>query len=169
MTLPKEYVWTFERNGSSGNNYYIGTYNALIEGQTSYYMSTLDRNSLKLGANKSVYYTLGSYNRNLTLRASTGDRMYIYVNNSKVTGRSSNYNNQNFLQLYKVSVPGVTTEVNIPLETIDDATGQPVIAEDIKRNDFVNAIVTVSYNKNMGHFKFEVSNWEFGGGDVEFN
>lgn len=65
-----------------------------------------------------------------------------------------------------VTAPSV---VNIPLRTIDNRTGQAVDVNEISRNDFINAVVKVSYSKNQGHFVYEVKGWESAGGDVSFN
>ena len=61
------------------------------------------------------------------------------------------------------------TTVNIPLKTIDNATGQSMDVNEIRRNDFINVVVKVSYNTNKGHFEYEVQNWASAGGDVSFN
>lgn len=172
MDIPEEYVWTLEKNGS-GDNYYIGTADEMTEGETSYFMSNPTTNSVVLGANKSVYFTFedkeSSRQSYLTIRSSGSGSRYLNVSNNKVTGATRANNTTAYFRLYPVSMPLSTTEVDIPLETIDNTTGQPQATEEIKRNDFINTVVTVSYNKNKGHFEFEVNNWKSGGGDVNFN
>ena len=173
MSIPKEYVWTFDNTTSNNNNllanqYYIGTADAMKSGQTAYYIAQLSNNSATLGSNKSVYFTVGEKNNYLTFDCSSGgSTRYLYVNSSTVQGYSSNGTNAQFA-LYPVDVPtGHTTE--IPLNTINDRTGQPEEVTEINRNDFINAVVKVSYSKNQGHFIYEVQNWGEGGGNVSFN
>jgi chorismate synthase len=91
----------------------------------------------------------------------------MYLNNGNVQGYTSNGNSAQF-RLYPVEAPSSST-IEIPLKTINNATGQAEDVEHIGRNDFINAIVKVSYSKNKGHFTFEVIDWYSGGGDVEFN
>ena len=167
MSIPKEYVWTFDNSNLSANQYYIGTADAMKSGQTAYYMAQPTNNSVPLGSNKSVYFTVGENNNYLTFEASSGNLRYLYVNNNIVQGYSSNRTNAQFM-LYPVDVPiGSVTE--IPLNTIDDRTGQAEEVTQISRNDFINAVVKVSYSKNQGHFVYEVQNWGEAGGDVSFN
>ncbi len=176
MTISKEYVWSLEKAGTSGNNYYIGTADAMIEGETSYYMNNPTTSSISLADSRSVYYTFArtytgnNWNRQyyLTMRSSGNGSRYIRVSDNKAIG-SSNTNNANYFRLYPVAKSKSSAEFNIPVQSVDNVTGQAAIVEEIKRNDFVNAVVTVSYNKNKGHFTFEVKDWVLAGGNVSFN
>lgn len=60
---------------------------------------------------------------------------------------------------------------NIPifLKTINKETARPEDVRGIKRNDFINALVTVTYNETFGQFEFEVEDWTQAGGDITFN
>lgn len=175
MSIPKEYVWSLDNNGLAANRFYIGTAEALDEGQTSYYMyinNPSSRNSaVKLGANPSYYFTVADTgsgsNQYITFQSSgNGNYRYLGTNNGNVVGQQSG-NTAHFL-LYPVEVP-TASEATIPVRTINQATGQPEDVEQINRNDFINAVVKVSYSKNQGHFIFEVKDWDTGGGDVDFN
>lgn len=173
MSVPKEYVWTFDNKNADGsklgaNNYYIGTDAATSTGATSYYMSDPTSNSITLGANRSVYFTVEDRQSYLTLKSSSnGTYKYVYVNNGKVQGYTTNGISAQF-KLYPVEAPS-SSAIEIPLKTVDNTTGQAVDVEQINRNDFINAVVKVSYSKNQGHFIFEVREWNTGGGDVSFN
>ena len=172
-TVPKEFVWTFDNKNANGtqlgaNNYYIGTDAATSTGATSYYMNNPTNSSITLGANKSVYFTVEERQSHLTLKSSgNGTYKYVYLNNGKVHGYNGNGSSAQF-KLYPVEAPSSST-VEVPVRTINPATGQAEDVEQISRNDFINAIVKVSYSKNKGHFTFEVRDWYTGGGDVEFN
>ena len=173
MSVPKEYVWTFDKKKSDGtqlgaNNYYIGTAAATNSGATSYYMNDPTVNAVTLGANKSVYFTAEDKNSYITFKSSAnGTYKYVYLNNGKIQGYGTNGNSAQF-KLYQVEAPS-SSIIEVPLKTIDNATGQAEDVEQINRNDFINAVVKVSYSKNQGHFIFEVKDWGTGGGDVEFN
>ena len=176
MSVPKEYVWTFDNKNANGtqlgaNNYYIGTEAATSTGATSYYMNNPTSSSITLGANKSIYFTAEDKNSHITFKSSASSgktNIFIYVNNGKVIGYSSNNGNSAQFKLYPVEAPSSST-VEVPVKTINQATGQAEDVEQINRNDFINAVVTVSYSKNQGHFIFEVKDWGTGGGDVDFN
>lgn len=57
----------------------------------------------------------------------------------------------------------------IDLRTINKETARPEDVRGIKRNDFINALVTVTYNETFGQFEFEVEDWNQAGGDITFN
>ena len=167
--IPKEFVWVFDNTGLSSDQYYIGTHSAFQTGQTSYYIANPSTSDVKLGSNKSVYFTLADKSSRMTMR-STGvnTRYYLSISKSKPVGVSDNSSNSSYFELYPVVAPSVSSIV-VPVRTIDNATGQAFDVTQIKRNDFINAVVKVSYSKNQGHFIFEVQSWNSGGGDVEFN
>ena len=171
MSISKEYVWTFESTGSA-NRYYIGTAEALEEGQTSYYMADPTSSSVTLGSNKSVYFNAAdkTYNRNpyLSFQSSGNSNRYLSSSGSNVVGQRSNNDTKTLFELYRIDVPK-SSDIEIPVNTVNTATGQTEEVQQIRRNDFINAVVKVSYSKNMGHFSFEVSDWYSGGGNVEFN
>ena len=170
MSISKEYVWSFESTGQA-YKYYIGTANAMDEGQTSYYINDpSSSSSVTLGANRSVNFTAINQSKYLAFQSSgTGRYRYLSSSGSSVGGQRSSNNNSALFELYPVSIQPTTSDATIPVKTINPATGQAEDVEQISRNDFINAIVKVSYSKNKGHFTFEVRDWYTGGGDVEFN
>ncbi len=173
MSIPKEYVWSFESTGQA-YKFYIGTANAMEEGQTSYYINDpSSSSSVTLGANRSVNFAAINQSRYLAFQSS-GSGRYRYLSSSGTTvggqsGTSGNTATRALFELYPVSIQSTTSDATIPVKTINPATGQAEDVEQISRNDFINAIVKVSYSKNKGHFTFEVRDWYTGGGDVEFN
>ena len=177
MTVPKEYVWAFDNTGLSANKYYIGTHTAFESGQTSYYMSNPTSNSVVLGANKSVNFTASDLTvdrvAGIALKSSGNTGYYLSVNNGNVVGQNNigtqpaNKRRVHFA-LYPVEAPKVSS-FEVPVKTIDNATGQAFDVTQINRNDFINAVVKVSYSKNQDIIYFEVLWWNSAGGDVEFN
>lgn len=174
--IPKEYVWALDNTGLSGNQYYIGTPEILMSGdQTSYYMAQTSTSSVtlnsKFSTNDNFTFNTYTYDRNnyLSIRASAsnGNRYLQVGSNGSVSGTGNTGNNTRFY-LYPVEYSGVSAH-DIALRTIDETSGQAKDVLEIKRNDFINVLVVVSYNKNTGHFTFEVKDWNTGGGDVNFN
>jgi hypothetical protein len=170
MSISKEYVWCFERAGT--DKYYIGTADALSEGQTSYYIANpTSSSSAALGANKSVSFTAAERNSYISFQSSgSGNNRYLSSSGSTVGGQRNNTSNAALFELYPVTKQeSAAYDVSIPVRTINQATGQAEDVEQINRNDFINAVVKVSYSKNQGHFIYEVKDWNTGGGDVNFN
>ena len=63
----------------------------------------------------------------------------------------------------------VAHEATIPVSTIDKETGESVPMQRLRRNDFVNILVNVSYNDKSGEIEFEVSDWNEVEGDITFD
>lgn len=168
MSISKQYVWSFESAGA--NKYYIGTAKALDVGQTAYYIANpTSSSSVTLGANKSVNFTATDKNSYISFQSSgTGNYRYLYSSGSSVGGQKNNTATNALFELYPVMVT-TDTDISVPVRTINPVTGQAEDLEQINRNDFINAVVKVSYSKNKGHFIFEVKDWDTGGGDVDFN
>ena len=57
----------------------------------------------------------------------------------------------------------------IVLSTIDPVTSVVSPVNTIRRNDFINVLISVSYNKDLGDFEFEVKSWDEVSGSIEFN
>ena len=155
-------VWQLIKNG---NSYYIKNV------ETGQYIQGLSSSSSVTLGNNSVGYELTNSNNYIRLR---NNGRYIIVNSSNV-GTSTSGNNRNF-RFYKVTKKEtenqgqiITHKSPITLTTIDPITQQSSPTTAIKRNDFINVLVTVSYNPVAGKFEFKVEDWHEGGGNVEFN
>ena len=175
MSIPEEYVWTFDKGNLSSYEFYIGTSEIMSSGQTSYYMNSPSSANVGLSPNRSIYFTVtetSSFSRyylNFKSSEKSSNTPYIRVSDYNVTGTKNTGATTRFY-LYPVEQPkSASSTFKVPLETIDKTSGQPVLADKIERNDFIDAIVLVKYNKNKGHFEFEVKNWNSAGGDIEFN
>lgn len=78
--------------------------------------------------------------------------------------------------LYKVTFQGGSSSTvkaestpTIPINIIDNRTGVASPLTSIKRNDFIEITVNVSFNEQQGAIGFNTTNWQEGGGDVTFN
>ena len=96
------------------------------------------------------------------------------MNGSSVVGHnsSSNQNRRNFT-LYRVvkqsGVGDVSRTVTIPINILNAATGTVSPLTAIRRNDFIEMRVNVSYNTDKGTIDFEVMDWDKVNGDVTFD
>lgn len=159
---------------NSGNSYYIRNV------ETKGYMQAVSNNSaVTLGVNSVAfklddynYYYNYNYNSVITLKSNN----YVgVINSGTVRGYSSRSDNPVGFYFYKVTKKTETKTENInykkpiTLTSIDPVTQQSSRVAAIKRNDFINVLVTVSYNPVSGEFDFRVEDWQTGGGEVEFN
>ena len=173
-TVATDHVWQLVPTGQS-NKYYI------LNVESGLYMQAPTNSSIPLGANP-VAFTFASKtsgrNTYITMMGSNNSCAYVGNSNASyaVTGYSSNSNSGVYFTLYKVNKTATSTESNfisyntpIILTTIDPVTQQSSPTRAIKRNDFINVLVTVSYNSAAGKFDFHVEDWNEGGGSVEFD
>ena len=160
-------VWQLIKNG---NNYYIKNVNSGM------YMQAPTSSNVTMG-NSPIAYSINNNNSNNYLALQSGNYIEVRdrVNEYSVRG-NSRYGNSNRFYLYKVkktttqSTPqSITYKTPITLTSIDPVSQQSSKVTAIKRNDFINILVTVSYNPESGEFEFYVKDWESGGGNVEFN
>lgn len=151
--------------------YYIQTQ----YGGTTYYLGTpeLDTNIPMIPDQSSAtVFTAGTANRNLTFKSNSGSGYYINVYGGQqylVGGWGKNDGGSQF-KLYEVKQVMKAPKYSDPivLSTIDPVTSVVSPVNTIKRNDFINVLVSVSYNKDLGDFEFEVKPWNEVSGNIEF-
>lgn len=171
--LNHNYVWKFTRPSSDKNRYRIESM-----GATGYYMqsSQVSTSKIPLTVNpgNSDYFTASTSSNNIRLQ-STKSNYYLSVNNSSVIGNSSTGNSaqrRNNFYLYKVVKEyvsaDISSEATIPIRIVDKTSGEASLLTAIHRNDFIDVIVSVTYNEKTGNVQFEVSNWDEVYGDVTF-
>ena len=171
--LDESMVMKLIRVGS--DQYYIQTQYA----GTTYYLGTPGRNTnIPMIPNQSsaTVFTAGTANGNLTfLSNTTNSSGYDYINvhggdQDKVMGWGQNDGGSQF-KLYEVKQVMKAPKYSDPivLSTIDPVTSVVSPVNTIKRNDFINVLVSVSYNKDFGEFEFEVKPWNEVSGSIEFN
>ena len=169
--LPEELVWKLESTGTA-NEYYIKT-----PGTTPYYMENPGSN-VALVPMKGTYFTLGPGNSdaNIAMKSSSSDN-YINVNGDnqdQVMGWTAADGGSQY-QFYKVlqngidKVTPVTYNNKITLTRVDPISAVVTPVNTINRNDFINIVVTVSYNKDAGELEFKVSDWNSKTGEIIFN
>ena len=165
--LNHNYVWRLKK--VSGNNYNIESL-----GASGYYMkgSGLTSSTLPLtsAAAASDYFTVSQNSSYLVFKSTTSRGYYISASGNNVLGSTSTTGNGRRFRLFKVTTTNdiVTHKETIPIKTIDNTTGEAIPMQRINRNDFINILVNVSYNDNVGKLEFEVSDWDEVKGDVTF-
>ena len=157
--IPESLVWQLSPSGYS--NYTIGT-----AGDTKYYMDNPSDD----------YVTLGTSNKNTFTFSEDGGGYLIqsnglYLRNKNGTLRGDSDKATTFY-LFPVTRKEGSRVYSAPakLTRIDPETAVVSDVHTIARNDFINIVVTVSYNENSGKFMFEVKDWNGPvNGEIEYN
>ena len=148
--------------------------------ETGLYVQAPGNNSISLGASP-VAFTLSTietgiyiWNKTYYIALESNNRYITVETNGTVKG-VNNTGNGTYFRMYRVNKEtttnsGGTISYNTPitLTAIDPVTQQSSQVTAIKRNDFINVLVTVSYNPEAGTFEFYVQDWKTGGGSVDF-
>lgn len=172
-TSCNRYMWKLEKRDEGGyyiKNKYSENYIGYPNGSDTSIVSDKDQTAYFL------FSALDHTNGGFKMQAIKGDTK-TYLNDyggagNVIGGYSSETDGGSGFKFYEATLD--TKEAafkdNVILETIA-STGHSNPVMSIKRNDFISAIVTVTYNekKNEGFFNFVVIPWQIGGGDIEFN
>lgn len=159
-TQYKQSIWEVYRNGS-----------------TITIKSVLNGNYINIPTSNNSSVILGS-SSNLSLDNGNGriyrSSYYIYMNNNKATVRTNSSYRTNFTfypltaEEQKITESISSKEFTVPMQTLIDGVAQTTSI--IRRNDFINVLVTVSYNENTGTMDFHVQDWIGNkGGEIEFD
>lgn len=156
-------IWYIEKTSTG----YYYTFKSILNNK----FVELYASGLRLSSNASSWGF--DYNKPWAYYNNGRNYAYLYANNSKVS--SSNYNNATEFTFYPLTpqtAQGTTSgytdkNFNIPLQTIVDGVAEQTHI--IRRNDFIDVLVTVSYNENTGKIDFHVEDWSKKEGNVEFN
>ena len=150
---PWEYVWKFEKDSGSENCYNIRS----AQGPAYNYMLNPETNpqQLLLGVDDLPWFEL-SQNANGLCMKSMGNSQYVNVNggNQDVVMGWKNADGGSTFLLYPLKEGYI-----VPLSTIDPVTSQVRPVREIRRNDFISVLVTVSYNSHDGSFSFKALPW----------
>lgn len=153
----------------SGNTYTIrsASQNRYIDITTSDVVLTNSSTNLTISDNR-IYKSIGSWWNEETY--------YIKRNNNNDVNTTTSWWDAATFYFFPITKniteeivsEGVKKDFKVPLATIINGVSNPTTI--IRRNDFINVLVTVSYNKNSGSINFHVSDWNTGkGGDVTFD
>ena len=172
--LNHNYVWRFNRS-SSTNRYTIESMGATGYFMQSSQVSTNKAIPLTVTPGSSDYFTASTSSNNIRLQ-STRSNYYLSVNSNTAVGNNSTSTSgqrRNNFYLYKVNKEYVTADIThqetIPIRIVDKTTGEASQITSIKRNDFIDILVNVTYNEKTGNVEFEVSDWDEVNGEVTFD
>ena len=171
------YVWNLEPQGSIDNSYFIKN---LKENR---YIGTPSGNQLvktDLFKYDNGYFTFSDMTGGIQLLSTNGQYLNHYnhtENNSYglygFCGYHVSGDGGNPLVFYPIiggaSLPARFNE-NIDLKLIDPETAAVYPVTNIKRNDFINVLVSVAYNESGSRFDItSVTGWERKNEDIEFH
>lgn len=162
--IPESLVWQLSSSGYS--NYTIGT-----AGDTKYYMADPSDDYVTLGTSNSNTFTFSSKDSGYRIQSNGDDSRYLRNKNGNLRGDSDSKDATTFY-LFPVTREEGSRVYSAPadLTRIDPETAVVSDVHTIARNDFINIVVTVSYNENSGKFMFEVKDWNGPvNGEIEYN
>ena len=152
----------------------------VTKGNYNYKIKRYDENSyLSVSSNTVVLSSSGTAltiadGKIRTYYTSYNNYYYMNINGNGISTTSRQNAATTFtfypLEQTTIDVTGggtATKEFTIPLETIVDGVAEQTHI--IRRNDFIDVLVTVSYNENTGKIDFHVEDWSKKEGNVEFN
>ena len=168
----KDYLWILEWTGTE-NTYRIKNV------ATNRYIGKPNSGTVPMESSNNHPYRFYNYQSSYNDADSKGVQMSYnnggngtflndWSNQGAVIGGWNNNDDGNRFKFYLVE-KSIKYDAPITLTTIDPITQQSSPTTAIKRNDFINVLVTVSYNPVAGKFEFKVEDWHEGGGNVEFN
>lgn len=169
--LYDSYLWNFLYNKDEDGFYIYNT-------GTGLYVKAPENNN-NTGTTSLIQYkgdsrfTLTSHKNGGFHIFGNGTYLNNWANNGTHLGGWNEENDKNSAFNFYKAIPGGTAETsfneNIILETIDPVTAQVFPVSAIKRNDFINILVTTSFDEMNGDLLFEVVPWEKKSGEIEFN
>lgn len=168
----ENYLWKLEKASNTNHHYYISNSwnNKKYVGNPGNQGNT----AVKLYDNKGEGFVLENFNNNgVIMKYYNTTNHYLNDNsnnssNAFICGWGTKNDQGNSFVFYVVQ-NSLKHDTPIVLKTIDPVSQQSSPTTAIKRNDFINVLVTVSYNPVAGEFEFVVQDWKPGGGNVEFN
>lgn len=163
--IPESLVWELTKSGSK--YYTIGT-----AGETKYYMANPSTSAVKLGTSKNNTFKFSEKDGGYRIRSNVSDDEYYLRNDGGTLLGAKDKDYATIFYLFPVTRKEGAKAYSSPadLTRIDPETAVVSDVHTIARNDFINIVVTVSYNENRGEFMFEVNNWNAPvNGEIEYN
>ena len=160
--IPESLVWQLSSSGYS--NYTIGT-----AGDTKYYMADPSDDYVTLGTSNSNTFTFSKNGNGYRIQSNGNNKRYLINYYGTLLG-SSIFATTFYLFPVKRKEGSRVYSAPAKLTRIDPETAVVSDVHTIARNDFINIVVTVSYNENSGKFMFEVKDWNGPfNGEIEYN
>jgi hypothetical protein len=134
-------------------------------------ISQMNENAIPLGGNTGNNNLIAidiSWNNNWGLNFQSANNRYYYLSTAGGKACGQRESTREFV-LYQVTTSSILREATIPISIIDKNTGEASPLTAIKRNDFINILVNVTYNEKTGEVQFEVEDWSPVNGEVTFD
>ena len=116
-------------------------------------------------------FTFSENESGYRIQSNGNNKRYLRDNNGTLLG-TKDFNSATTFYLFPVKRKEGSRVYSAPakLTRIDPETAVVSDVHTIARNDFINIVVTVSYNENSGKFMFEVKDWNGPfNGEIEYN
>lgn len=168
----ENYLWQLEKASNTNHHYYISN-----SWNSQRYIGNPGNQgdvAVQLYENKGEGFVFENFDNNgVIMKYYNTTNHYLNDNsnnqsNAFICGWGTKNDSGNAFVFYVVQ-NSLKHDTPIVLTTIDPISQQSSPTKAIKRNDFINVLVTVSYNPVAGKFEFVVQDWNLGGGNVEFN
>ena len=168
----ENYLWKLEKASNTNHHYYISN-----SWNSQRYIGNPGNQgdvAVQLYENKGAGFVFENFDNNgVIMKYYNTTNHYLNDNsnnqsNAFICGWGTKNDPGNAFVFYVVQ-NSLKHDTPIVLTTIDPISQQSSPTKAIKRNDFINVLVTVSYNPVAGKFEFVVQDWDNGGGNVEFN
>ena len=140
-------------------------------GDTEYYMANPSKDGVRLGPSKNNTFSFSKNGSGYRIQSTGDKKRYLRNKDENLLGTSDSEKATTFY-LFPVTREEGSRVYSAPadLTRIDPETAVVSDVHTIARNDFINIVVTVSYNENSGKFTFEVNNWNRPvNGEIEYN
>ena len=173
------YVWCLEKKDGVDNAYYIK--NAASEDYLAGPQKDNQPRQSIVSKSMAPYFTFSDYDQNgekgVQMLCSNGNALnqanfYTDPYGYPIVGWTLNDGGAGF-RMFPVSAPeylDASFNQSIPLELIDPATASPYLVKNIKRNDFINILVTVTYNADKADLEVStVLGWVTRNEEIEFH
>lgn len=171
------YLWALLKYNNSTTQYYL--YNKGTNHYVGYPNTPTDAQTQMVDIHTAYYELKNHVKGGFLLEAHTSTYYYTHLYNTGNTEKhmggwwdsdaNDNNNEHLFYKVTSTSTQSYRYNTPILLKTIDPITSQVTPVKNIQRNDFINVLVTVSFDEKNGDFNFVVKPWNEKDAEIEFN
>lgn len=165
---PKLYVWKLEKHNNTDSQYYLKS--VLLD---KYVGNPINNVKVPIIDIVDNYFNLTQSNSNEGIAFRSSGENNLCINVSGGNGIVHGYSNAgpaSAYHLYPITYTNTPQRSDkITLTTIDPNTAHVTEVSEIKRNSFINALITVAYHNNNGLIEFQTIPWGASDNEIEFN
>lgn len=155
------YIWQFTKSGNSYKLQNVGTNDYIYFDNNNIVASGINSTNFRVRGTNTFQFYYGNW---ISYYMTYSEKDASLTTSTSLSDAAS-------FELYQAKYDGKARKrASVVLQTIDNQTHTVSDVKEIRRNDFVNILVEVSYNPDRGDFQFEVQPWTTDkGGDITFN